>query len=66
VVQDYRITYDQSTDDYVVLVSSLNELSYTVTGLTAGKTYKYKVEARNSYGYSAYSSVIAILCAARP
>ena len=65
-MQDYRITYDQSTDDYVVLVSALNQLSYTVTGLNAGNTYKYKIESRNSYGYSHYSSVVAILCAARP
>ena len=65
-MQDYRITYDQSTDDYVVLVSGLNQLSYTVTGLNAGNTYKYKIESRNSFGYSPYSSVVAILCAARP
>jgi hypothetical protein len=62
-VLDYRVTYDQSNDDYLVLVSELNALTYTAIGLTAGNTYKFKVEARNSYGYSAYSDIVAILCA---
>lgn len=65
-VEDYRVTYDQSSDDYVVLASALNLLTYTAIGLTAGNTYKFKVEARNSYGYSSYSDVIAILCASNP
>jgi len=65
-VEDYRVTYDQSTGDYVVLVSALNQLSYTTLGLTSGNTYKFKIEARNSYGYSSYSEVVSILCAAEP
>jgi len=35
-------------------------------GLTAGKIYEIKVEARNSYGYSAGSSVLTLLCAFVP
>ena len=37
--------------------------SYTATGLTAGKTYKFKVRARTAYGYGAYSNVVEILAA---
>ena len=40
--------------------------SYLVIGLTSGKTYEIKVEARNSYGYSAGSSVLTLLCAFVP
>jgi hypothetical protein len=34
--------------------------------LTSGLIYKFKVESRNSFGYSDYSDVISILCAAEP
>jgi hypothetical protein len=34
--------------------------------LTTGTTYKFKVEARNEYGYSDYSDTITILVAAEP
>ena len=44
----------------------MTSTSYTVMGLTAGKTYEFKVEARNSYGYSAGSSVLTLLCAFVP
>lgn len=65
-VLDYRVSYDQSIDDYVVLTSLLDQLTYTASGLTFGNTYKFKVEARNSFGYSVYSEVASILCAAAP
>jgi hypothetical protein len=31
--------------------------------LTAGTTYEFKIESRNSYGYSSYSEVTTLLCA---
>jgi len=34
--------------------------------LTAGVTYEFKVESRNSYSYSAYSDVLTLLCAFKP
>ena len=40
--------------------------SYTVTGLTSGKTYQFRVEARNSIGYSNYSNVITAIAAIVP
>jgi len=39
---------------------------YTATGLTAGKTYTFKVEARNKYGNSTASLPVSILCAGAP
>jgi hypothetical protein len=65
-VLDYRITYDQSIDDYVTLVEFSPARSYTATGLTAGNTYKFKVEARNEFGYSQPSDFVSILCATMP
>ena len=37
--------------------------SYTAVGLNAGTTYEFKVESRNSYGYSTYSGDLSLLCA---
>ena len=65
-VLDYRITYDQSAGDYIVLASGLNNPLFTATGLTSGNVYKFKVESRNKFGYSAFSQVVSILCAAVP
>lgn len=51
---------------YVTIASGLTSLSYTATGLVAGKTYSFKVAARSEVGLSAYSSVATILCAVPP
>jgi len=47
-------------------VAGLVALSYKTVGLTAGVTYKFKIEARNTYGYSVYSNELSILCATVP
>lgn len=40
--------------------------NYVATGLMAGQTYEFKVEARNQYDYSDFSDVLALLCATLP
>ena len=53
---DYRVSYDQSTGVYKVLDSGIADRSYqTTVTLTPGATYNFKVEARNSVGYSLLS-----------
>jgi hypothetical protein len=39
---------------------------YKAENLITGVTYKFKIEARNSYGYSVFSDVLNILCAFNP
>ena len=65
-ILDYRISFDQALDTYIVRASEITDKEYTVSGLTASFTYKFKVEARNSFGYSPYSAEIAIICATIP
>jgi hypothetical protein len=65
VVLDYRISYDQATGVWVNLASS-TVTAYTALSLTGGLTYKFRVEARNSVGFSLYSPEISILCARVP
>jgi hypothetical protein len=65
-ILDYRLSSDQSTDNYIYVDEAISSTQFTVTGLTAGSTYKFKIEARNVFGYSLESDVINILCATRP
>jgi len=39
---------------------------YVATDLTSGITYQFKIESRNSYGYSDFSESITLLCAFKP
>jgi hypothetical protein len=63
---DYRVNYAQSGGSYSVLASNIASPMYTAIELTAGVTYDFKIESRNSYGYSTYSSSISLLCAYVP
>jgi len=67
-VEDYRIVYDQGagTDDYVPLATGVYTRNFIATGLTAGTTYKFKVQGRNTFGYSALSVETSILAAQVP
>lgn len=40
--------------------------SYTVTALTAGRTYSFKVQSVNSFGPSSYSASVSVLAAQKP
>ena len=65
-VLDYRVNWDQGTGNYVVLESGVTGLSYTTSGtatLTPNTVYKFKLESRNSYGFSSLSSEISIRAA---
>ena len=66
VIVDYRVNIAEQGKSYSVAATGVVGSSYTLTGLTAGKTYQFKVEARNSYSYSASSSVLTLLCAFVP
>ncbi len=64
-VIDYRVSFDQATGIFVEL-GSVTVLAFTKTGLTKGNTYTFRVEARNAYGYSAFSQTVSILAAEKP
>lgn len=65
-VIDYRISYDQGTATWTVLTTGVTGTSYTAVGLTADTVYGFKIESRNSLGYSAESSQIQIRAASDP
>jgi len=49
-----------------VIASGIIVKSYTVTGLITGKTYRFRIEARNSIGYSNHSNVVQAIAAVAP
>ena len=63
-VEDYRISSDQATDTWVYLQGGISVRNFTTSlPLIVGRYYKFKVESRNSVGYSAISTPISILTA---
>ena len=66
VIDEYRVSYAEQGGTFSVLESSVVGTSYLATGLTAGTTYEFKLEAKNSYSYSAFSETLTLLCAFVP
>jgi hypothetical protein len=62
----YRVSYAQQGQAFDVYNAAVTTTSVLVSGLTAGTTYEFKVEARNSYSHSPYSQTITLLCAFVP
>lgn len=65
-ITDYRITYDGGIGIFTTIVSSITATYYEATGLTTGRTYVFKLETQNAFGYSGFSETISILCAFVP
>lgn len=63
---DYRVSMAELGGSYTVVATSLTTAAYTAVGLTPGKTYEFRVESRNSYSYSTFSSVLQLFCAFKP
>jgi hypothetical protein len=60
-VIDYQVSYDEASGtDFVILESNIVALEYTASGLVAGTAYLFKVQARNAFGLSAYTSELSL------
>ncbi|CDW74138.1 pa14 multi-domain protein [Stylonychia lemnae] len=60
-ILSYNLVWNSGTGDpSITLIDSLL-LQYTVKGLTEGLPYKFKLRARNIYGYGDYSSVNTLI-----
>lgn len=65
-VIDYKVTVTDTTNTYNVISEYLTSASYTALSLNIGETYSFKVQSRNSHGYSAFSETLSLLCAVKP
>lgn len=64
-VIDYAIIYDNglANNVYIPVQSGITTTSFTVVGLSVGKTYNFQIRSRTSFGFSDYSNPISILAA---
>lgn len=65
-VQDYRVWFDQGINSFAVLAENVVTLPFVATPVVMGNTYKFKVQARNSVGYSLFSEEFAVIAATVP
>jgi hypothetical protein len=63
VIIDYRINIAEQGGAFSVLESGITTTIYTAITLTSGTIYEFKIESRNSYGYSSASDTLTLLCA---
>ena len=66
VIDDYRVNFALQGQAFSVLATGVVDTTYIATDLTFGQTYEFKIESRNSYGYSAFSQTITLYCAFKP
>jgi hypothetical protein len=64
-ITEYVVSYDNGNNgaSFVVFQTGVLTSEYTATGLTAGVNYQFKVQAKNAYGLSEYSTVKSVLTA---
>lgn len=66
-ITDFNVYWDEGTGgSFEFVATSMNMLSYTKTGLTAGGTYRFKVTALNAIGEGADSPIGSIIAATVP
>ncbi len=62
----YQLYWDNGSGTTSQLVYSGTATTATVTGLSSGTNYKFKVRAENVYGYGSYSSEVTISASTVP
>lgn len=66
-VTQYQVQYSvRDSGVWTLFASGTTQLHQTVTGLTPGVTYSFRVKALNVVNYSVYSSSINVLAAQEP
>lgn len=67
LITDFNVYWDEGTGgSFSFIATSMNMLSFTKNGLTAGGTYRFKVTALNAIGEGAESPVGSIIAATVP
>jgi len=63
---DYRVSIGTKNGDFEDVESPVVGTRYKAESLIAGVTYRFRVRARNSFGYGDSSEVLSILCDEKP
>ena len=65
-ITSYELLWDNNSGTANILLTDSLVTTYTVTGLTGGLSYLFKVRAKNVYGEGAYSSDATIAASTTP
>ncbi len=60
-ILSYSLYWDNGSGTSNIELTDSLVTSYTVSGLTGGATYLFKVRARNVYGYGTFSSELTFV-----
>ena len=58
IITQYEVQYRRVSDNYTSLQPLNTNLTRTVTGLTIGTQYEFRVRARTTVGYGSFSNVV--------
>ena len=61
IITQYELQYRRVGGSYTSLQPLNTDLTRTVTGLTSGTQYEFRVRARTTVGYGSFSSIVAVL-----
>ena len=65
-VLDYTVQIKSLNDKFMDLESGLTKTTFTFLSVNTGATYSFRVKARNSIGFSNYSTILSIFAATIP
>ena len=65
-ITTYNLYWDNGSGTSSISLSNSLVTSYTVTGLTGGTTYLFKLRAQNIYGYGTFSADGSVIAAEEP
>ena len=63
---DYQIQLSAGTGDFNDIENDWSSTKYTYNDVSPGDTYTFRVRARNSLGYSSYSTELPVVAATVP
>lgn len=59
-ILSYNLYWDNGSGTTSIQLTDSLTTSWTVSGVVSGQSYKFKVRARNIYGYGSFSNAITI------
>lgn len=65
-ILSYQVYWDNGSGTLTLNIQDALQTTLSVDGLTGGTTYRFKVRARNIYGYGPWSTQLAVLASDLP